>query len=140
VLAPERVPVRAPLPPPHAEAEEAKPGEAMSRLRELMSANVGVIRDGAGLAAALAELTQIASSEGASRTLSNMALAARFVAAAAYVREESRGGHYRSDFPEPREEFAQRSYLTLEDVDAIAAEIEGAKEAKTNIVRAEFGS
>lgn len=140
LLASERHPVPAPLPPQHPEVQKAPPDEAVTGLRRLMSADVGVVRDGEGLGQALTELARIAGSPNASRTLSNMALAARFVAAAAYLREESRGGHFRNDFPEPREEFARRSFLTLEDVDAITAAAESAGESASNVVRAEFGS
>ncbi|MGB8622753.1 MAG: L-aspartate oxidase, partial [Paracoccaceae bacterium] len=36
----------------------------------------------------------------------NMTATATLIAAAALLRKESRGGHYRADFPEPRAEFA----------------------------------
>ena len=68
-------------------------------LRQLMSASVGVIRDKAGLTRALSEIARI---ERESRHLPqtrNMATAALMVTAAALRREESRGGHFRSDFP-----------------------------------------
>jgi L-aspartate oxidase len=41
-----------------------------------------------------------------------MAAAARFMAVAAFRREESRGGHYRTDFPESAPE-ARHSELTF---------------------------
>jgi L-aspartate oxidase len=40
-----------------------------------------------------------------SHELANMTLADRLVAEAALIREESRGAHYRTDFPAPRDEW-----------------------------------
>ena len=45
----------------------------------------------------------------------------RLVARCALAREESRGGHFRSDFPEPRPQFQRHSY-TQKDTDAIQFE------------------
>jgi L-aspartate oxidase len=69
-------------------------------VRELMSRRVGLVRDAAGLDEALDELTERARRP---RNLEerNLLLAGRLIAAAALRRRESRGGHYRRDFPEP---------------------------------------
>jgi L-aspartate oxidase len=93
-----------------ADAEESPADEA--RLRALMQANVGVIRTGSGLAHALAEFSII---ERTSRSpgLRNMATAALLIAASAYARMESRGGHFRSDFPAADPAQARRRFLTL---------------------------
>ena len=48
-----------------------------------------------------------------------MARAALFIAAAAYDREESRGGHFRSDFPGPVPTLAHRSRLTVTELRTI---------------------
>ena len=44
-------------------------------------------------------------SDWTSHELANMVLAGRMMAEAALLREESRGAHYRTDFPQPREEW-----------------------------------
>lgn len=67
------------------------------RLRGLMTAYVGVIREAAGLRAALAGITELDS--GAPPAFANMLTAARMIATAALMRRESRGAHCRSDFP-----------------------------------------
>ena len=56
------------------------------------------------------------------RRLGNMLSTAKLIAAAALQREESRGAQFRSDYPTPDEELAERSFLTLADADAIANE------------------
>jgi L-aspartate oxidase len=40
-----------------------------------------------------------------SHELANMVTVARLIAEAALLREESRGAHFRTDFPEPRDEW-----------------------------------
>ncbi|WP_244500370.1 L-aspartate oxidase [Methyloceanibacter methanicus] len=50
---------------------------------------------------------------------------AKFVAAAAFARTESRGANFRSDYPGPDEAQAHRSMWTLKDADAIAREAAG---------------
>jgi L-aspartate oxidase len=83
-------------------------------LRTLMTRDVGVIRDGDVLASALSEIARI---ERAARSpaLRNMATAAQLIAAAAWQRRESRGAHYRSDYPTPDPAQAHRTFLTLQD-------------------------
>src|SRR5690606_22285087 len=67
----------------------------IAALRRTMQERVGVVRDGAGLAAALAEIGPMRAS--ADTLLAAMADCAFLIAAAALLREESRGGHYRAD-------------------------------------------
>ena len=91
-------------------------------LRDAMSRHVALERDAEGLRAALGVITrlQTASSEPA---LLNMAAAAKLVAAGALARRESRGGHWRTDFPKA-EETGTRTFMTLADADRIAAAVE----------------
>jgi L-aspartate oxidase len=88
--------------------------DAVAALRRTMTENVGVVRTGAGLARALATISRLEAEAGhACPSFLNMTATATLIAAAAFLREESRGGHFRDDFPEPRPELAQRSRLTL---------------------------
>jgi L-aspartate oxidase len=91
------------------EAESVLPlAELRSTLQRVMSQQVGVVRDEAGLRGAASTievvLHKLTGSTLAGRDvweLRNMALAASGIVCAATLRQESRGAHYRSDFPEP---------------------------------------
>lgn len=87
----------------------------VARLRGLMTTHVGVIREEAGLRAALAGLADL--EPGAPPALANMLAAARMIATAALLRRESRGAHCRSDFP--GELPPKPSHLTLADALAL---------------------
>jgi L-aspartate oxidase len=117
-----------PLPTAGPQATSTAPGASLDaastsarELRAVMSRHVGVIRDGDGLAAALDTISRI-EREAKSPSLRNMATAALLVAAAAFARRESRGAHERSDYPRPNPVLARRTFLTLAEARAIAAE------------------
>ena len=92
-------------------------GALRARLQRAMSRHVGVVRDADGLARARDEVDAISAelrvgsasgtlpSDAETRRafweLRNLVDAARVVIAAADHRQESRGAHYRADFPEP---------------------------------------
>ncbi|MFY9571594.1 MAG: hypothetical protein WAV20_09370, partial [Blastocatellia bacterium] len=60
---------------------------------------VGIVRDEAGLKEALGSLEEIAARPLNTRSW-NFVTLARLIAEAALSRRESRGAHYRSDYPE----------------------------------------
>jgi L-aspartate oxidase len=95
---------------------------AEQELRRTMAAEVGVIRDAASLAKALLTIGVIENETTGDRRLANMLTTAKLITAAAYRRKESRGAHFRSDYPTPNEALAERSYLTFADAEMIARE------------------
>ena len=77
----------------------------LGALQSLMWDKVGIVRDGRSLAEAEAVISAWQASLGEptdrpSHELANLLLCARLVTEGALMREESRGAHYRSDFPE----------------------------------------
>jgi len=81
------------------------PGDTAPLVRELrrvMEERVGVLRDGPGLAAGLEAIEALAARlEPVASEARNMIEAGRLIAGAALARTESRGAHFRSDYPEP---------------------------------------
>jgi L-aspartate oxidase len=87
-------------------------------IRELTWEHCGIVRDRAGLESALATLDGAEWAPGPSPSLAavelrNMHQVAGLIARAALWREESRGAHYRTDFPEKRDEFLQPSRTSI---------------------------
>jgi L-aspartate oxidase len=91
-----------------------------------MSEGAGVVRDEASLRNALATIAALESENEGNLRLANMLTAAKLITAAALRRRESRGAHFRSDDPLPDERLAKRSFLTLEQAEAIAREAQEA--------------
>jgi L-aspartate oxidase len=92
-------------------------------LRDVMTANVGLERDATGLSRALDTISAVERASNGEPALLNMTATARLVTAAALARHESRGGHFRTDYPQTDAE-AKRSFLTLADVEKVSAPAE----------------
>ncbi|MCC0008533.1 MAG: L-aspartate oxidase [Hyphomicrobiaceae bacterium] len=106
--------------------------DAIALIRDTMSADVGVVRTRRSLTRALLTLREIADTAGNDTQLANMALAARLVTGSALLRTESRGGHYRRDYPDPDPSKAQRSFVTLDELEALECRIASATMAQTS--------
>ncbi|HUR98694.1 MAG TPA: L-aspartate oxidase [Pyrinomonadaceae bacterium] len=78
------------------------------RVKRVMWERVGILRDANALRRAIAEFDQI-SKANLSVSSRNFVTLASLVADAALWREESRGGHFRTDHPDQREEFRVHS-------------------------------
>ncbi len=93
-----------------------------ARVRELMWDHVGVERDGDSLVHALAELDALADEPAAAHgELRNLVTVGRLVTAAALIREESRGAHWRRDVPHAEPAAAHRTLATADQLLATAA-------------------
>lgn len=99
--------------------DEARRARLVSLLRQTMSEHVGVVRDGPGLQQALVTLREIGDEAGDDALVANMALASEIIAGSALLRTESRGAHFRSDYPDPVPKFAHRSAITLSTIRAL---------------------
>lgn len=82
------------------------------RVKRVMWERVGILRDAASLKRAIGEFDQIQRAN-LSTSSRNFVTLASLVAKAALWREESRGGHFRTDFPEQHEEFRVHSIQRL---------------------------
>jgi len=96
--------------PVRPERNEKVPWVTLALLQSLLWDKVGIVRSKEGLEEAAATLAVWQSMVGEpmdrpSYELSNLVLAGRLMTEAALIRQESRGAHFRSDCPEPYDEW-----------------------------------
>jgi L-aspartate oxidase len=92
-----------------------------SSVRPMMSQGLGVLRDRHAIGRLLRGLHPLANGSSAA---SDPALVGLMIAVAAYRREESRGGHYRTDYPDTLPTATPSSISLSEAFDAAAEIIE----------------
>ncbi|MCH7821996.1 MAG: L-aspartate oxidase [Proteobacteria bacterium] len=130
-----------PAPPPaepriSPDTAPAQVDDIIDSTRKIMSQNVGVLRCGDGLASALSQLSELdrdiqsllvqgtsSCPPSGNRVIRwsearNLLLVARMVTQAALQRTESRGAHYRDDYPAPAAKWKRRQSLTVDQLDA----------------------
>ena len=95
------------------------PRAVESLVREIAWEKCGIVRDGAGLKSAVEQLSAIPAIEDPGARLADYELrslhtVALLIAKSALAREESRGAHYRTDFPNKRADFAKPSLISKE--------------------------
>ncbi len=98
--------------------DHSRAADAIDRLRETMSLNVGVERSESSLRNALAVLRGL-TAEPASIQLRDMTESALLAAVGALERKESRGAHFRLDHPGQAESAPRHTYLTLKKARAL---------------------
>jgi L-aspartate oxidase len=114
-------PVNRPIAPTN-QRNRAIPPHTEKKLRAVMTSHVGVTRDGKRLEEAVRAFAAIERNAD-NALLRNMATTALLVAAAAWARRESRGAHYRIDYPADSPAFAHRTMTTLTEAREIAASL-----------------
>ncbi|HUA09238.1 MAG TPA: L-aspartate oxidase [Candidatus Acidoferrales bacterium] len=88
--------------------------QSVDDLRNVMYANVGLVRNEFGLREALSRIGELEDAfPHAGNELRNLLVVGRLVAQAALARKESRGSHYRSDYPTSDDALAKRSFTRL---------------------------
>jgi L-aspartate oxidase len=96
----------------------------------MMASHVGVVRDSEHLAKAVRMFADIERNT-TSIALRNMATTALLVAASAWSRRESRGAHYRADYPAEVRALARRTMTTLPEARDVAASLAGRVAARS---------
>jgi L-aspartate oxidase len=117
--------------------EKAKPkpadAAALEKLREVMWKQVGILRSGKELKAAIGALDGMAQQQIEKETrveheIRNLHMLGALVARSALAREESRGSHYRADFPYRDDEQFQK-HSTISKGHEVQFEVMGGKAA-----------
>lgn len=98
--------------------------KAVQDLRQVMTHLVGVERNATDLTEALRRIADLeANGQGVTRAFLNMTSSATLVAAGALLRTESRGGHFRTDFPETSEQWEHHTEITLDQALELRASV-----------------
>jgi len=104
----------------HFPAGDSQPAEILQALRSIMWEHVGIIRDEAGLKIAAGEINRLGRELGRGHNeldyyqAVNMLTVARVIVQAALWRKESRGAHYRQDYP-TRDDIRWVKHLTFKN-------------------------
>lgn len=100
-------PSRGPLLPPAVDPFESGGNLGSAEIQKLAWRYCGIIREAAGLAEAIRRLQ----TEAPAPEARNLHAVALLISRCALAREESRGAHFRADFPQKRVEFALHSVV-----------------------------
>lgn len=90
------------------------------KLRETMTRLVGLERNAEGLSEAMLTVVRIEQASAHEPALLNVTAAAKLTIAGAIARRESRGSHFRTDYPTTKAT-GVRTFITLADAEKIAA-------------------
>jgi L-aspartate oxidase len=87
-------------PPPSPDGGAVTPAEGRARLQQAMTRGAGVLRSDGSLAVAAEVAWGLLAAPGVGEEVRNLATVAEALALAARARQESRGSHARTDFPD----------------------------------------
>ena len=107
------------------------PAVDLSSVRPIVSRHLGIVRQAEGLTGAIRDLLPLTERNGPE---SDPALVALAIAVFAALRTESRGAHFRDDFPE-KDATTTRRRLSLSDVLAIAHEFSSSSHSSASLAR-----
>ncbi|MCK5658952.1 MAG: L-aspartate oxidase [Alphaproteobacteria bacterium] len=89
-------------------------------LRHIMTDMAGIVRHKQDMIKALRHIISIEQkAEGVNSRLADKALVSRMIVISALHRTESRGGHYRADYPKPVKSWRKRSFVTLKEINTL---------------------
>src|SRR5262249_20395614 len=95
--------------------------QVRAQIRDIMWRHVGILRNGKDLKAALVQLESLeipaVSATREASELENLHALAKVITRSAIAREESRGSHYRADFPYHDDEAFQKHSLIRKNGD-----------------------
>jgi L-aspartate oxidase len=117
------------VPAAQAGSEALLDSSILRPLRQLMSASAGVLRTGTGLESAAAGLAELGC-QGSDKPdaeawqATNLHLIATALVTAAQARQETRGSHWREDYPEPSEDWRGHLILSLTSAPGLQVEFE----------------
>jgi L-aspartate oxidase len=94
-------------------APRPAPAASLARLRAAMSAGAALLRSEASLSKTLDAIAELSREEGLTSGMKNALAAGELIVQGALAREESRGSHWRTDFPQTDDE-AQNTEIVVE--------------------------
>jgi L-aspartate oxidase len=112
-------PAIAHTPKPSLKMDRAAAERCLPHLRQTMTDQAGVIRNGNGLRSAIRDIAILEAEAGYTAPFINMATTAKLIVTAALLRTESRGGHYRTDYPDTDPEQAERTFFDIRQMRAV---------------------
>jgi L-aspartate oxidase len=115
-----------PMPPLATRPPEPAPATLLPELRRLMWEKAGLLRDADGLLSLREDLEQMqphlpAPADRQSLELNNLFLLSQLIMESALAREESRGAHFRNDFPQRDDKNFARHSVVQKVEEAVAA-------------------